>query len=206
MPGAIRNSSIYAGVLLLVLLAAPVDSIRAQQANTNKDNGFVIEKFETNVRFAASGTSEREQILRVRIESDSAVRQFGVISFPFDNDGERVAVDYVRVRKADGSTVETPESNFQEAPSAVTSGAPMYSDLREKQIPVKALASGDTMEYRVRWVRTKPLVPNQFWYEHDFLEDGVVEEETLSVSVPAAQFVKLSNPGTKPQVREENGQ
>jgi hypothetical protein len=206
MPGAIRNLPIYAGVLLLVLLAAPVDSIRAQQVNTNKDNGFVIEKLETNVRFAASGTSEREQILRVRIESDAAVRQFGVLSFPFDNDGERVAVDYVRVRKADGSTVETPESNFQEAPSAVTSGAPMYSDLREKQIPVKALASGDTMEYRVRWIRTKPLVQNQFWYEHDFLEDGVVQEETLTISVPAAQYVKLSSPGAKPQIREENGQ
>src|SRR5580704_1033947 len=139
MAGAIRNSSIYAVVLLLVLAAAPVDSIRAQQANsqqTKTDNGFVIEKLETNVRFAASGTSEREQVLRVHIQSDSAVRQFGVISFPFDNDGERVVVDYVRVRKADGSTVETPESNFQETPSAVTSGAPMYSDLREKQIPV----------------------------------------------------------------------
>jgi tetratricopeptide (TPR) repeat protein len=201
MPGAVR---IYIVTALFTFLAGPV-YLAAQRAAAS-DRGFVIEKLETNVRFAASGTSEREQILRVRIESDSAVRQFGVLSFPFDNDGERVAVDYVRVRKADGSTVETPESNFQETPSAVTSGAPMYSDLREKQIPVKALASGDTMEYRVRWVRTKPLVQNQFWYEHDFLQDGVVEEETLAVSVPTGQYIKLSSPGIKPLIREENGQ
>jgi tetratricopeptide (TPR) repeat protein len=201
MAGAVRT---YIAAALFIFLAEPV-YLRAQQA-AGSDSGFVIEKLETNVRFAASGTSEREQVLRVRIDSDAAVRQFGVLSFPFDNDGERVAVDYLRVRKADGSTVETPESNFQEAPSAVTKGAPMYSDLREKQIPVKALASGDVLEYRVRWIRTKPLVQNQFWFEHDFLQNGTVEEETLTVSVPAGQFVKLSSPGTKPLVREENGQ
>jgi tetratricopeptide (TPR) repeat protein/transglutaminase-like putative cysteine protease len=207
MPGAVRNSQSHFAICiafaLFVFFAEPGNLVKAQQATADK--GFVIEKLETNVRFAADGTSEREQIVQVHLQSDAAVRQFGVLSFAFDNDGERVAVDYVRVRKADGSTVETPASNFQETRSAVGTIAPMYSDLRETQIPVKALAKGDTLEYRTRWIRTKPVVQNQFWYEHDFVQDAPVQEETLTVSVPPGQFVKLSSPGMPSQVREENG-
>jgi tetratricopeptide (TPR) repeat protein/transglutaminase-like putative cysteine protease len=187
-----------------IFLAGSLHPAKGQQTSTDK--GFLIEKLETNVSFSANGTSERDRIVRVRIQSDAAVRLFGVLSFPFDNDGERIEVEYVRVRKGDGTTVETPQANSQEAPSAVAATAPMYSDLREKQIPVKALASGDTLEYRARWIRTKPVVQNQFWYEHDFVQDAPVREETLTVRFPSEQFVKLSSPITAPDVQEQNGQ
>ena len=47
----------------------------------------------------------------------------------------------VKVRKPDGSVVETPASESQEVDSAVSREAPMYTDQREKHIAVKALAA-----------------------------------------------------------------
>ena len=200
------RSVIVALSLLTLLAASPI--LRAQQPENSQDAtlGYSIEKLNTTVRFAADGTSERERILVIRLESDAAVRALGVLTFTFNSENERIAVDYVRVRKRDGSVVETPESNFQETASPVTSMAPMYSDLRVKQIPVRALASGDRLEYRMRVIETKPMIANQFWYEHDFSRDTEVTEETLTVRVPAGKYIKVSNPGGEPQVREENGE
>ncbi len=59
-------------------------------------------------------------------------------------------MDYVRVRKADGSIVETPDSSIRDLATEVAAAAPTYSDLRQKQVPVKALGVGDVLEYSVR--------------------------------------------------------
>ena len=79
----------------------------------------------------------------------------------------------------------------------------MYSDLREKQIPVKSLGTGDVLEYVIRIVQTKPEIPGQFWYSQNFITGGIVLEETLQVSVPARKYVKIASPAVKPEVRED---
>ncbi len=114
-------------------------------------------------------------------------------------------VDYVRVQKADGSTVATPATAIQETASSVASLAPMYSHLRQMQVPVRSLASGDTLEYKVRWICTKAQIENQFWYQHDFAKDAVVDEETLIIDVPAAEVMKIASPGSTPQISESGG-
>jgi hypothetical protein len=65
-----------------------------------------------------------------------------------------VEIVYLRVRKPDGTVVTTSDQEAQDMPSAVTRTAPMYSDTREKQVPVKSLSVGDTLEYQVKIVRT----------------------------------------------------
>jgi hypothetical protein len=163
-----------------------------------------LSKFDTVVRFESNGTGQRTRTVVGRLESDAAVRQLGVLAFSFNSSGERLAVDYVRVHKRDGSTVETPASNFQETPSPVTQTAPMYSDLRALQIPVRSLGVGDTLEYRVRWTQTKPDIPDQFWYAHDFINEGTVKAETLTIDVPAGKYVKVAGAGGDPKVTEQN--
>ncbi len=199
-------------LLLLALLEAqaPLWSQAIQQnspAETAKSpdpNGLVIEKYDTVVLFQADGTGERTRTLVARVESEAAVRQLGVLAFSFNSSVERLTVDYVRVRKSDGSTVETPASNFQETPSPATASAPMYSDVRAMQIPVRSLGVGDQLEYRVRWTQTKDDIPNEFWYAHDFITDGTVKQETLSIDVPAGQYVKVASPGIEPKITEQN--
>jgi len=66
---------------------------------------------------------------------------------------------YVRVRKPDGSVVETPPENVQEMAAQVTHQAPFYSDLHEKHVAVKGLSVGDVLEFRTEEHTTKPLAP-----------------------------------------------
>lgn len=172
--------------------------------NYSKES-FVIEKFSRKIVFAEDGTSELEQTAVIKVQSEAGVREFGVLSFAYNSENERLEVAYIRVRKPDGSLVSTPESNMQDVSSPVTRAAPTYSDLREKQIPVKALSTGDTLEYLVRILTTKPEVPHQFWYSQNFLTDAVVLGETLQITVPAGKYVKVSSPVIKPEVREEQG-
>ena len=86
---------------------------------------------------------------------------------------QQVSIEYVRVRKSDGSVVETPASTALDVATAVAAVAPTYSDLRQKQIPVKGLGLGDVLEYSFQSSQRKPEVPGQFWYDDVFVDDAV---------------------------------
>lgn len=99
---------------VLVLVAAVMQLVQAQDAPTGAAEGrdAVIERLSNEVVFNEDGTRSREQIGRIRMESESAVKEFGVLSFPYRNDVERVEAIEIRVHKANGATVETPASNI----------------------------------------------------------------------------------------------
>jgi tetratricopeptide (TPR) repeat protein/transglutaminase-like putative cysteine protease len=163
---------------------------------------FVIEKYATDVTYADDGTGERLLTLKAKVQSDAAVRQFGVLEFPYESRNEHIEFVYVRVRKPDGSVVATPESDAQDQPAEVTRQAPFYSDIRNKQLPVKSLSVGDELEYQVRQVRTVAAAPGHFWYTQQFLTNAVVLEETASLSVPKQKYVQVESPTVKPEVTE----
>lgn len=185
-----------------------------QKAESNASPGnpdyskesFVIERLTNDASFTADGKGQIERAARIRIQSDAAIQALGVLRFPYRNAFERVEIVYIRVIKPDGSVVPTPDSEVQEVPAEVTRLAPAYSDSREKQVPVKGLSVGDVLEWRVRTVRTVADIPGQFWYDYDFVKDGVVVEETVNVAVPAGKYVKVSSPDLAPTVRNENDQ
>jgi tetratricopeptide (TPR) repeat protein len=112
-------------------------------------------------------------------------------------------IDYVRVRKPDGSVVPTPAENTQDMPSEITREAPFYSDLREKHVAVKGLSVGDVLEYQSHWRGTKPLAPGQFWFAYNFSHDGIILQEQLQISVPRDRPVKWNSPDVKPAITEE---
>jgi tetratricopeptide (TPR) repeat protein/transglutaminase-like putative cysteine protease len=176
----------------------------ASKPDYSKD-ALVVEKLDTDVTFAADGTRVWEQSLVVRIQSDAGVRQFGVLRFPYSAADEKIDLVYVRVRKPDGRVIETPEASVQDIPSDVARSAPTYSDLREKQVPVKGLGAGDVLESRARSTRTKAEVPGHFWLAHNFIKDAIVLEETLRVDVPRDKYVNVKSPSLQPAVTEENG-
>jgi hypothetical protein len=93
-------------------------------------------------------------------------------------------------------------ADAQDQPAEVTRQAPFYSDIRNKQLPVKSLAVGDQLEYQVREVRTIAAAPGHFWYVQNFLKDAVVLEETASLTVPKQKYVQVESPDVKPQVTE----
>src|SRR6266550_2403556 len=97
----------------------------------------VIEEMSTKIAFDNDGNSTREQASRVHVQTDAGVQQWGLLRFPFQSATQTLEIDYVRVRKVDGSTLITPPDNVQDLDSEVTRNAPFYSDLREKHVAVK---------------------------------------------------------------------
>ncbi len=176
-------------------------------ADFSAEPAIIVDR-QSIVAMHADGTGTRENALTVRLQSDAMVRQFGVISVPFAGAAEHVDFLYARVRHPDGSVVETPVDSALEQPEQVTREAPAYSDLKTKQLPVRNLTVGDTLEWRARIVRTVPESPGQFWGQDTFVTEGVALHELVELHVPVGTAVTLwTNPAlAAPTDHVEGGQ
>jgi tetratricopeptide (TPR) repeat protein/transglutaminase-like putative cysteine protease len=177
----------------------------ASAAQDFSKEAYVIEKLYTRITAEADGSDTRERTAEIRILADAGVKAFAVLSFTYTSANEVVDVDYVRVRKPDGTEVKTPDYNIQDMPADVTRSAPMYSDIHEKHVAVKGLAVGDVLEYLIRYRVVKPQVPGQFWYEDSFITEGIVKDERLEISLPSDKYVKVVSPDFKPEIKEAGG-
>lgn len=171
-----------------------------------RDEALIWEHYDTTIRMHADGTGERTLHVTARLQSEGAVRQFSVIQVGFASAYEIGSIDYLRVHKPDGTIIETPVAGAIELPAPVTSMAPLYSDLKEKQLPVRSLAAGDVIDYQLRTVRTKAEVPGQFWGAEHFLRDtGVVLSQTLTLEVPADTYIQVWDPNHPTTPKQQNG-
>jgi hypothetical protein len=130
------------------------------------------------------------------------VQAYGVLNFSYSGGTSTLTIDYVRVRKPDGSVVETPAENIQDMTSQITREAPLYSDLHEKHVAFKALSTGDVLEYRVLSQTTKPLAPGQFWTAYEFTQNMIVLDEQLEISVPRDREIKVKSSKIAPVISE----
>ena len=211
---------------LAASLFLPLSGLTQAKPDVYRDEPYVFEQTETRVHMRADGTGETTQHVVLRVQSEGTARQFSVLNFSYASANETGVIDFVRVHKADGSTVETPVADAMEMPAEVSREAPMYSDIREKHLPVRSLSPGDRLEYQFRSIRNKAEAPNQFWgAEHFAIGTGVVLAQTLTLEVPAATYVQVWSPNhpatpatrdgmrvwqwtssqTKPSQRDANG-
>ena len=153
---------------------------------------YVIELLQNKLRFEPDGKGFREMHIRIRVQSESAIREFGVLVYAYMASFENLDVLYTRVRKPDGTTIDTPSSDIQELDSAVSREAPMYTDQREKHIAVKSLGIGDLLEVSLRWTIHDAVAQGHFWFDHDFFKAGICLREELEINVPATPPVKLT--------------
>jgi tetratricopeptide (TPR) repeat protein len=180
-----------------------------QAATTKRDypaESVIVEQLKTIYRYSIQGTGSREISTITLIQSDGAARQYGVVTIPFAGNNQRVEVDYLRVRKPNGTVVETPATDVQEMPQEITRQAPFYSDLKEKQIPVRNLQVGDRLEYKIRIVDTKAEIPGQFWGQESFGSRAVILDQTIELHVPKTGYVKVwspDHPTTKTDTADE---
>ena len=161
---------------------------------------YIYDLIQTKARFDADGKSQRELTVRVRIQSESAVRELGLLTYSFASSFETLDVVYVRVRKPDGTVVETPPSDVQELDSPVSREAPMYSDQREKHVAVKSLVIGDVLEIDVRWTMHDAITPGHFWFDDSFFRTGICLKETLQLDLPRGVAAKVDYKEPKPKI------
>src|SRR5258706_4855818 len=201
------SKPIHIFALVLYVTAAVV--LQGQSSNkppTAKPDysqeAFVMERYLRKVKLENDGTSLREDSARVRVQSDAGVRQYGLLTFSYPSATGVFEIDYVRVRKPDGTVVETPSENIQDMAAEITREAPFYSDLREKHIAVKGLGVGDVLEFAMHERVTKPLAPGQFWLDYTFTKTLILLQERLEVTVPRERAVKIKSPDYQPAVSD----
>jgi tetratricopeptide (TPR) repeat protein/transglutaminase-like putative cysteine protease len=172
-----------------------------------KNEALVFEKTETTYRMHADGTGERDLHVVMRIQSQGAAQQFGVLAFGYAAAYETPTIKLVRVHKADGTVVDTPPGDAIDMPADVSREAPLYSDLKEKHLPVRSLAPGDTLEYELDTAIDKAEAPGAFWGAYHLTAPGteVVLHETLTLEFPADKYVQVWSPNHKPEVTEHDG-
>jgi tetratricopeptide (TPR) repeat protein/transglutaminase-like putative cysteine protease len=199
---------LFAGLAFSPLLAQqkPVTGASGQAAPAVQDfskEAFVIEHLSTTVTAEADGTGSREVSAEVKVLADAGVKAFAVLNFTYTSANEEVEIEYVRVRKPDGTVVKTPDYNIQDMPGEVTRTAPLYSDIHEKHIAVKGLGVGDVLESLVRYRIVKPLVPGHFWTEYSFTKDAIAKDERLEISVPSGKYVKIVSSEFQPEIAQD---
>jgi transglutaminase-like putative cysteine protease/tetratricopeptide (TPR) repeat protein len=181
--------------------ASPSSS--SKQKTNNAEEAAVFERIFNRAHFENDGTEVSETEAVVHIQSQAGVEEFGQLVFGYSSAIEKLEVEYVRVRKPDGTVVVTPESTAQDFAPDVLKEAPMYSDYRQRHISVAALQPGDTLEYRTVTRVLTPLAAGNFWYEHTFPKGMAVNEDRLEIDVPKSREVKLKTPTRQPEIQDK---
>lgn len=165
-------------------------------ANGSKD-AVVVEKYVRSVKFQNDGTGERDLTVRMRVATAAGALQLRSLSFNYDSTSEKMELGYLRVRKPDGSVVNSSASAATEEPAAdpsAATSAPAYANEKRLQVALPALSVGDTLEYEIVTRIVTPAAPGQFWFQHSFLSGAAARDERLEISVPASRAVIVRSP------------
>jgi tetratricopeptide (TPR) repeat protein/transglutaminase-like putative cysteine protease len=198
-----RRLSVFVAGIVLASLSLSAQAPPAAPPLDYSKEAFVIEQSRSAYRFENDGTGRRETYARIRIQSDAGVQQWGQLVFGFNAATERMDIQFVRVHKADGTTVTAPADAVQELTSPIEREAPIYTDFRQKHITVPALRPGETLEFSIVVTVHTPLAAGQFWMEHDFRTAAVVLDDRVEIDVPAGRAVMLKTAaGLTPQTSQ----
>jgi hypothetical protein len=164
---------------------------------------FVIERYRTAFRFENDGTGRKEEVIRVRVQSEAGVKGWGQLRFGYNSASERLEIPYVRVIKPDGTVVTAGADAVQELSEPIQ--RTVYTDFHEKHVIVPGLRPGDVLECQTITTIHTPMAPGQFWMQRDFQKSAIVLDEQLEIEIPAARTVKLkTKPGFDPKIRESD--
>ena len=178
-----------------------------EKAADYSQEAMIIERLRVNFRFEKDGTGMHDIALRVKLQSDAALEQFGQLVLPYTSANENLEIDYVRVKKPDGSIITASAGDVQDLTAPISREAPVYTDVRQKHITVPGLRPGDVLDYHAVWRVHTPMAPNNFWMDYSFITKGmIVLDEQLELNIPQSSVVKLkTEKGFEPKISEVDG-
>ena len=193
-------------VSVLAQVPAPPVPPSPAKVPDHSQEAFVIEKTRTSYRFENDGTGRRELYVKLKVQTEGGVEQWGQLVVGYNSANERLDVPFVRVLKADGSVVTAQPDAVQDLSIPLEREAPVYTDYRQKHVTVPGLRPGEELEYDFVTTTQTPLAAGQFWMEHDFIQSGTVLDEELEVDIPKDRKITLkTKPGNDPKITEANG-
>jgi tetratricopeptide (TPR) repeat protein/transglutaminase-like putative cysteine protease len=182
--------------------ATPTPTLPPAPADYSKES-VIVEKTITKIAYQNDGTDDQQSFMRVKIQSQAGIQTYGVLHFYFPSATDTMDVDFIRVIKPDGTLVSTPLDNIVEMPAEITRQAPMYSDIKDKQIAVKGLQIGDILEYQYHAKITTALAPGQFWSDQKLDRTDVVLQQELQVTLPRDRKVIVKSNTIQPTVTDQ---
>src|SRR6476660_8904549 len=102
----------------------PVNPAEPTIVLDHSQEAYVVEKLRTSYRFENDGTGRREISARIKIQSEAGVEQWGQLITGYNSANERVEIPYVRVLKANGSTVAAQPDAVQDLSIPLEKEAP----------------------------------------------------------------------------------
>jgi tetratricopeptide (TPR) repeat protein len=168
---------------------------------------MIIEQLRVSYNFEKDGTGVHDLALRVKLQSEAALERFGQLVLPYISANEKLDIDYVRVKKPDGTVINASGADVQDLSAPISREAPIYTDVRQKHVTVPGLRPGDVLDYHAVWKLHTPLAQNNFWMNYDFItKDLIVLDEQLEVNIPKESVVKLKTEiGFEPTIKEAEG-
>jgi len=208
------NNFLLFAVLVAYLPIAPHDlaaQVTAPQpekgaAKEYADEAAVVERDEVVYRYATDGTGVKTETTVLRVQSSGALQAFAVLRFPYASGTQSLEIDYARVRKPDGTVVETPAADAQDQPAPATQVAPMYSDLHLKELPMRSLAVGDALEFETKLTQKRAEAPEEFWGAENFGAGMVYLDRRIELRVPKSKTVTVYSPKYPPETVESGNE
>ena len=194
-----RIDRLFLGLVTLALAAHGQSTANARATpDPYAAEGLVLVRDVNIYQMNADGTGTQTQTLVSRIQSEAVLRQLGVLTISYAANSQRVEFANVRVRHPDGTVTETPGTEAVDAMPPITRKAPFYSDLKLKQLPVRGMRVGDTLEWEARIKIIRAEATNHFWNVSSFERDAVVLDQQLELRVPKDKYVQTWSPAFKP--------
>jgi tetratricopeptide (TPR) repeat protein len=187
---------------------AQTETPPVEKAPDYSQEAIVIEQLKMFYRFEKDGSGQRELSLRVRVQTEAGLERFGQLVFAYSSANENLDVDFLRVRKPDGTVISSAPSDIQDLSAPIAREAPIYTDLRQKHLTVRGLRPGDVLEYHVVWRVHTPVAQNNFWLEQDFSnpQSLIIFDDQLEVNIPSESKVKLKTAkGVDASIKEQDG-
>src|SRR2546428_4701852 len=98
----------------------PVSHPTKEKAADYSQEALVVEQLRVTYRFEKDGTGQHELSLRVKVQSEAALERFGQLVLPYISANEKLDIDYVRVKKPDGSVITASESDVQDLTAPIS--------------------------------------------------------------------------------------
>lgn len=135
------------------------------------------------------GTYTEEETVSLRINDASAIRHFGQSHLVYTKGRETIKVLSAETRTPKGKQIKVPANKIYTQQLPMSSKAPLFGDIKVKEIVFPNVQVGSVLTYHYRRVVTKPLFANEFTAFESLPKTMAFKKARLSITAP--EDVKL---------------
>jgi hypothetical protein len=136
------------------------------------------------LRFESDGRGTRTYRQIVQILTREGAERWGEQTFNYTAGLEKLAVNWIKVVKPDGTVIADKPTHEQESLAPVALEAPIYSDSKVRRVSIGGVAPGTLLDFSWSVERLKPVLPGDFYTGWRVTTGRLVRRSRLVVDVP----------------------